>query len=176
MPFEGTPTTQPKLSVGDVMDKPTKDNKSAADVTADDKALRDELSQAFAKENSKLDGNEFPYGWGFQCGYDARDAEVAELRAKYNFMVDSAQQNAKERDELQAKLDLMKLNKEIETMSNTKDVYSGTKVMELYNAEVAKSQRLVEALIEIRDERKAFGASVARAARALRVFDETGQE
>lgn len=45
---------------------------------------------------------------GKTMSYDpAIELELDEFKAKYNFMVDSAQQNAKERDELRAKLELV---------------------------------------------------------------------
>lgn len=35
---------------------------------------RDRLADAFAKENSKLDSEPFPYGWGFTAGFESATA------------------------------------------------------------------------------------------------------
>ena len=47
---------------------------------------------------------------------------------------------------LEAELTILKLDRAMETMANTKTTYRGTYIMALYESERAKSQKLVEAL------------------------------
>lgn len=100
----------------------------------------------------------------FKAGWRARDGEIEELQAKLNFAHSECQGWSEKCNELRSQC------RRLDTCSASL-IDLLVKERNALNSNHTKSKRLVEALIEIRDERKAFGASCARAARAISEYE-----
>jgi chromosome segregation ATPase len=85
----------------------------------------DEIFDEYSKPYRMIDNGNLFFALGeYKEAYETKCAEVEEFKAKYNFMLNSAQQNAKERDKAEAESDRFsvkvgRLNVEIVNQNTT---------------------------------------------------------